>query len=58
MTYLALYTLIGAMVGATLSWHSEFTKVNQIVGAIIWPATVCFFLYGFLKSFLGNGSRS
>ncbi len=50
VTWLALYALIGSLVGLSLAWDKKFTRTNQIVGAIVWPVTIGSFFYGFLRS--------
>ena len=58
MIYFLLYITIGSLVGLSLAWHKEFTRTNQIVGAVIWPVVIAIFFHSFLKSFLRNREES
>ena len=55
--WLALYALVGAVTGCFLCLSRkdvQFTPLNQVAGAIIWPATLGVFCYSFVKSYLGR----
>lgn len=54
LTWLCLYALVGSLVGLSLAWQKGFTRINQVVGALIWPITLATFFWGFLKAFCGN----